>query len=139
MPIWQDRRCEPRPRDEMKPGSLGLLSGFLAGFLVVGVPYWRIPYNKTTSGAVMTGAILIGIVALITRVLLEGRFSRIVLAIACAVPAAVMARVVFDGMRDPTSHNLWPFELVIAFVVGLAGAVPGALLGGGIRRMLGTR
>ena len=47
-----------------------------------------------------------------------------------------MARVVVDTMRDPTSHNLWPFEVVIAFMVGLAGAVPGALIGSAIRRWL---
>jgi len=34
-----------------------------------------------------------------------------------AVPAAVMAfvvlRIVIDTTRDPTSHNLWPFEIVM--------------------------
>ena len=100
----------------VKPRARGLLWSFLVGFLVVGVPYWRIPYNKATSAAVMGGAILIG-----------------------AVPAAVMARVVVDTTRDPTSHNLWPFELVIAFLVGLAGTVPGALIGSVFRRMLGKR
>ena len=32
----------------VKPRSRALLWSFLAGFLVVGVPYWRIPYNKAT-------------------------------------------------------------------------------------------
>ena len=36
---------------------------------------------------------------------------------AAAVPAIVMAfvilRIVVDGARDPTSHNLWPFEIVM--------------------------
>ena len=123
----------------VKPRSLGLLWSFLVGFLVVGVPYWRIPYNKATSSAVTGGAILIGVIALIARVLIEARFSRVVLVLAAAVPAAVMARVVVDTMRDPTSHNLWPFELVIAFMVGLAGTVPGTLLGSVLRRMLGKR
>jgi hypothetical protein len=123
----------------VKPRFLGLLWSFLVGFLVVGVPYWRIPYNKATSSAVMGGAVLIGVIALITRVLIEARFSRVVLVLAAAVPAAVMARVVVDTMRDPTSHNLWPFELVIAFMVGLAGTVPGTLLGSVLRRMLGQR
>jgi len=123
----------------VKPRSLGLLWSFLVGFLVVGVPYWRIPYNKATSSAVMGGAVLIGVIALIARVLIEARFSRVVLVLAAAVPAAVMARVVVDTMRDPTSHNLWPFELVIAFMVGLAGTVPGTLLGSVFRRMLATR
>jgi hypothetical protein len=123
------------PRQEQPSrSSVGLLLVFLAGFLVVGVPYWRIPYNKATSAHIMMGAILIGFIALIARIVVNGRFSRIVLAVASAVPAAVMARVVIDTMRDPTSHNLWPFEMVIAFMVGLAGAVPGALIGSAIRR-----
>jgi hypothetical protein len=87
----------------------------------------------------MGGAMLIGVIALIARGLMEARFLRVVLVLAAAVPAAVMARVVVDTTRDPTSHNLWPFELVIAFAVGLAGAAPGTLLGSVFRRMLGKR
>lgn len=37
--------------------------------------------------------------------------------IAAAIPAAVVLfvvlRIVFDTARDPTSHNLWPFEVVM--------------------------
>lgn len=37
---------------------------------------------------------------------------------AAAVPAAAMGfvimRIVVDALRDPTSHNLWPFEILIA-------------------------
>jgi hypothetical protein len=123
----------------VRPRSWALLWSFLVGFLLVGVPYWRIPYNKATSAAVMGGAILIGVVALITRVFIDARFPRVVLVLAAAVPAAVMARVVVDTTRDPTSHNLWPFELVIAFLVGLTGTVPGTLIGSVFRRMLGKR
>ena len=123
----------------VKPRARGLLWSFLAGFLVVVVPYWRIPYNKATSSAAVGGAILIGVVALIARVLIDARALRVVLVLAAAVPAAVMARVVVDTTRDPTSHNLWPFELVIAFLVGLTGTVPGTLIGSVFRRMLGPR
>ncbi len=28
----------------------------------------------------------------------------------------VVARIVFDTRRDPTSHNLWPFEILFAVV-----------------------
>lgn len=31
----------------------------------------------------------------------------------------VAARVVFDTRRDPTSHNLWPFEVLLAAAVAL--------------------
>lgn len=37
---------------------------------------------------------------------------------AAMVPAAVMVfvvlRIIFDTARDPTSHNLWPFEILMA-------------------------
>ena len=123
----------------MKPGYAGLGAAFLAGFFLVGVPYWRIPYNKATFGNIVGGAVLTGIVALVARVVVRARFAVLVVVVAAAVPFAVFARVVADGMRDPTSHNLWPFEVAIAWVVGFAGAVPGALVGSGLRRLLGIR
>jgi hypothetical protein len=40
--------------------------------------------------------------------------------LAAMLPLGVMAfvvlRIVFGGLRDPTSHNLWPFEIVLAGV-----------------------
>jgi hypothetical protein len=52
--------------------------------------------------------------------------------IAAAVPAAVVAfvvlRIVIDTARDPTSHNLWPFEILM---VGT-----GALLAIGVLKLL---
>jgi ABC-type uncharacterized transport system permease subunit len=35
-----------------------------------------------------------------------------------ALVTAVMARVAVDVASDPTSHNLWPIEVVIAAVLG---------------------
>lgn len=44
--------------------------------------------------------------------------------LAAVVPFAVMAfvvvRIVIDTSRDPTSHNLWPFEIVYSGAAGLA-------------------
>lgn len=43
--------------------------------------------------------------------------------IAAALPLAVLAfvagRIVVDAARDPTSHNLWPFEILMAGGAGL--------------------
>jgi hypothetical protein len=58
--------------------------------------------------------------------------------IAAAVPAVLMAfvvlRIIFGVSRDPTSHNLWPFEILIYGVVSLA--IMGALVIA--RRFIGT-
>lgn len=48
--------------------------------------------------------------------------------------AFVLARIVFDTRRDPTSHNLWPFEVVIGVVLALVAL---GLLGAG-RRVSGV-
>ena len=43
--------------------------------------------------------------------------------IAAAVPAAIMAfvvlRILVGVLVDPTSHNLWPFEIIMAGMLGL--------------------
>ena len=43
-----------------------------------------------------------------------------------------------ETIADPTSHNLWPFELVMYFLLGLV-AVVGAYVGRFAMRGLGTR
>jgi hypothetical protein len=62
---------------------------------------------------------------------------------ASSVIAVVVARVVVEGVQDPTSHNLWPFEVIIALMVGFAcafgGAVAGRLIAGLLPSGLGDR
>jgi hypothetical protein len=58
--------------------------------------------------------------------------------LAAVVPFAVMAlvvgRIVVDTSRDPTSHNLWPFEILYSGAAGLALIVVLAL----VRRFTGA-
>ena len=105
--------------------------GFAAAFFAVGVPYWRVPYGKLNLPDAVLGAGLLVVVAAaaLARVDSGRRFLRVVAVVGSSVPAVVMVRVVFDGLRDSTSHNLWPFELVIAAFVGGVAACAGALLG----------
>jgi hypothetical protein len=49
-----------------------------------------------------------------------------------AVMAFVVLRIVFDVARDPTSHNLWPFEILMAGALSVVAASVLMLL----RRML---
>ena len=39
--------------------------------------------------------------------------------IPAAVVAFVVLRIVVDAWRDPTSHNLWPFEILLWAGLGL--------------------
>lgn len=105
---------------------------FLAAFFAVGVPYWRIPYSQASLPNSLYGWGLVVILVLAAVLRFKATFMRAFIAVGLAVPAMVLARVVAETSRNPTSHNLWPFEIIIAagvgFSVALAGALVGALL-----------
>jgi hypothetical protein len=103
---------------------------WIASFLAVGVPYWPIPYRSVNlPDSLMTPALLVVVMAVLAvGVSRRAGVWRQALLIGGAVPAAVLARVTWDVMKDPTSHNLWPFEAVIAAVLGFSCALAGGLL-----------
>lgn len=111
-----------------------IAAAFMACFLAVGLPYWRIPYHAVSLPNSLWGAglVAVGLVALLLRASRRATFGQATLAAGAAVPAAIYARVSVETGRDPTSHNLWPFEVAIALGVGgccsLAGALAGSAL-----------
>jgi len=44
---------------------------------------------------------------------------RVAAAIPCALMAFVVLRIIIGVMLDPTSHNLWPFEILYAAAASL--------------------
>jgi len=113
-----------------------MLAGFGATFGVMAWPVLHPAYREYMDGHVLSIAQLL-LPALVSAFILVGarRLSWIggALAPAAAVPAIIMTRVVMDCWSDPTNHNLWPFEVIPAGVVGLAGGFAGAAAGIGIR------
>jgi len=55
-----------------------------------------------------------------------------VLAVTAGFVLAVLGRVGVETARDPSTHNLWPFEIIIAGGIGLAAAI----IGVGVARLL---
>jgi hypothetical protein len=108
-----------------------LLIGFLIAFVAVGFAHWQLPYDSVSlpNSLYGPGLVAVGVIALMLRAFGVGRFLTIWWLIAATVPAAVMARVVVETSRDPTSHNLWPLEILIALAVGLVCALMGTALG----------
>jgi hypothetical protein len=100
-------------------------------FLVVGVPYWRIPYGSVNLPDALygPGLYVVAGAALVLGTLRASGFWTVLLMTGLSVPAAVLARVVVEGVADPTSHNLWPFEVVIASGLGLFAAGIGTAAG----------
>ena len=54
-----------------------------------------------------------------------------ILAVAAGFVLAVLVRVTWETTADPTSHNLWPFEVAIAGFFGLLSGVIGVGLARG--------
>ena len=101
---------------------------FLLTFVAVGVPYWLIPYNRLNlPDALLTPGLPLAFLAtLVLRSHGGAKFWKVTLTIAAAVPAVVLARVIFDCAHDPTAHNLWPFEIIIASLIGFVCAAGGS-------------
>lgn len=110
---------------------------FLACFLAVGVPYWRIPYRTVSlpSTLMTPGLVVVALAAFLQCLRRVRRFGPVALVVGASVPSVVAARVLVEAVIDPTSHNLWPFEIAIAAFVGLACALAGAAAGSLIARL----
>ena len=99
-----------------------LVAAFVISFFAVGFPYWQIPYAKVLLPSTLygIGLVVVGVLAAVARAVGKARFLTVILAVGAAVPAPILAR---------TSHNLWPFEFIIAAVIGVLCSLAGALVG----------
>jgi hypothetical protein len=105
--------------------------------VVCGVPYWLLPLKTLNLPDALPAyaPLVVGVAALLLAMGL-GLRGRSAFGWASAIlPLVAFVRVLLDVANDPTSHNLWPFELVIAGGVGLLPAAAGAALGVLINRM----
>ncbi len=111
-------------------GFVWVMLAFAVVVLAAGIPYWRIPYDELNRGhfAVLPGALLLGFLTFILIVTKVAPAKSIALAMLACVPVIVCISIAKDTARDPTSHNLWPFELIIAAIAGAAVIVPVMLL-----------
>jgi len=111
----------------MKPS----LAWFSAAFFAAGIPWWLAPYNRfafSHPASILGCLAFVGMAAWVAGGTPLG-LGRGGLVVGAAVPCAVMVRVVVDTMKDPTSHNLWPFEVVFAGLFGFGLAYAAGLLG----------
>jgi len=118
----------------MKPGLLW----FSAAFLVSGLPWWLAPYNRFTLShplAILGCLALVGMSAWVAGGTSLG-LARGGLVVGAGVPCAVLVRVVVEMAGEPTSHNLWPFEVVLAGLFGFSIAYAAGGLGWLCRRIL---
>jgi hypothetical protein len=116
-------------------GFIWLLLAFAVVVLAAGIPYWGISYDELNQGhfAVLPGALLLGFLTLLLIVAEVAPVKPIALTMLLCVPVIVVVSIAKDTAADPTSHNLWPFELVFAAIAGAAIVLPAALLSVAVR------
>jgi hypothetical protein len=111
--------------------------GFSVSALAVGVPYFLIPYRELNLPSALYGPGLCVLVA--TAALTVGcgatTFWKNVAIIGAAVPAIIVLRIAVETAADPTSHNLWPFEVIIGSIVSVLCAFTGSLIGWAISKL----
>ncbi len=124
-----------------RPAFLHFPAVWAVCFLLTGIAYWSTPYNARDLpfSFYVPGLLSVSLAALVFRAYRASTFWRIVLIFASTVPAVFFLRVVADTMKDPTTHNLWPFEIVLAAGFGLAAAGAGALMGAVAGRFMEPR
>lgn len=116
---------------QSRTAPVWLVGGLVVSGVVLGVPYLLASYDSLEGTGVVWGW---GPLVLLAVSFVLAAFGRVPLLAAAAVTtgsliAIVIARIVVDVAGDPTSHNLWPLELVIAGVIGGVASLAGASLG----------
>ena len=113
--------------------KIGIGITFFVGLIIGGLAYWFQPYNQTSVLGINMWLIM-GIGALVGSLLLNiasiAKPHVIALLVSLGVVLAVLFRIIYDTIFwDPTSHNLAPFELLLASAVTIPSAFIGILFG----------
>ena len=117
---------------------LAPILAILAGLLACGLPLWPIPYHAVSmpgNPASSTWLILGSLAGALAGTLLRSGVKAPVLAVTAGFVLAVVVRVAWETAADPTTHNLWPFEVIVAGFFGMLSGLIGVLLARGVQRV----
>ena len=115
---------------------LWLVGAFALCFGVGGWIWWRDSYQEYLHAGFHWGILpLIAGVAFSLSWIVDVGVVPSALVLGSALPAIIVARVVLDCVRDPSNHNLWPFEVGAAFMFGVMTAFPAAAIGRFLRHI----
>ena len=107
------------------------LIGVALGVLVCGLPF--LIYGATFP-PLATNSVALALAATGLALLRPGARWQTGSGVGLGLAVLVVVQIVVDYRRDPTSHNLAPFEIAMALIIGLPPAVLGVVLGRIVRR-----
>ena len=107
----------------------------LVGIIAGGFSYWFNPYNEMRFLGIhiyklMSSGAFLG--SLIMTLILNEKPWKIALLITAGIIIGIMCRIVFDGINDSSTHNLFPFEIIIALFI----TVPSAFIGSYLSQLI---
>ena len=113
------------------------LPWFSLALLFAGLAWWPAPYNhwslRLTSARV--GLMLLALLA-VGAGLSKLKIREGVLWVGTGLPVAAVLRVAVDVQKDPTSHNLWPLELIMVAFGSAVLVLPSFGIGRMLRALL---
>jgi len=103
----------------------------LVGIMAGGLSYWFNPYNEMSSFGIsiyklMGAGALLGSLSL--TLILNEKPWKIALLITTGIIIGIMCRIIFDIINDSSTHNLFPFEIIIALIISVPSAFIGSYL-----------
>lgn len=93
---------------------------FALGFFVAALTHWNLPYEELDlmgNGVAYRWIAYSGVISLIAHLRYQVLSGRVAFWTAIGFIAAVFLRIIYDLFRDSSTHNLWPFEILLAFVL----------------------
>ena len=130
------------PRTSPPHAILRRAAVVFAAFLACGLLLWPIPYSQVSLPGNPSSTLLLllgGAVGFVAAWLIRPGFAAPWMTVPMGYALAVIARVVVETSSDPTSHNLWPFEVVILGGIGLAAGLIGVTLARLVQRLAPAR
>lgn len=97
--------------------------------LAAGAVYWPVPYGEVDffeSRFLTTWGIIALIGGFIGVQPLKQSTKHATILVTTGYVLSALIRIIVDGISDPTSHNLAPFELLIVLVIALPPSFVGA-------------
>jgi hypothetical protein len=110
----------------MKPKPFVLL--LITATIVVGMFTWFSSNHEHNNDFTLPG-ILTMLLALVFSIATRLEILKIIFATTGGVLLSLIIKIIIDGYYDPTSHNLWPFEIIIVGFLILVACVVGVLPG----------
>lgn len=99
---------------------------FLLPLIAIGVPYWSRPYAELQlPGALLWWPVVLVFFGAVASRLSGAGFMASWLIAGAPLMVVVLVRIVLDTAKDPTTHNLWPLEVLIADALGFGASFLG--------------